>query len=154
MEHNSSRWPSSTQLGYSPDYAFVMNTKHPSVITKIPRVTVLNSVTCWIRTVISAPFPHSPHLLDCPLSAVHDVLFNVFAVARYQDAKPMILVCFRVGILSHILSELTTEGYKNLRVAHSRDKIRTISRCNTSRLTKLYLLLQHTGKTASVLRNV
>jgi len=101
-----------------------------------------------------SPLPSQSTPIGLPLSAVHDVLFNVFAVARYQDAKPMILVCFRVGILSHILSELTTEGYKNLRVAHSRDKIRTISRCNTSRLTKLYLLLQHTGKTASVLRNV
>jgi len=154
MKHNSSTWPSSTQLGYSPDHAFIMNTKHPSVITETRRVSVLNSVTCWIHTVISAPFPHSPHLLDCPLSAVHDFLFNVFAAARYQDAKPTILMCFRVGILSHILLGLTAEGYKNLRVTHSRAKLRTMSRSNTGRSTKLYLLLQQTGTVASVLHNV
>jgi len=128
VKHNSSRRPSRTRLRYSPDYAFVMNTKHPSVITETRRVPVLNSVTCWMHTVISAPFPHSAHLLDSPLSAVHYFLFNVFAAARYQDANPTILMCFRVGLLSRILLGLTAEGYKNLRVANRRAKLRTISR--------------------------
>jgi len=154
MKHSSSRWPSSTQLGYSPDYVFVMNTKHPSVITENTPRTGFQFSNVLDKYSDFSPLPSQSTPIVLPLFSCPRLLSQRISVFLYQDAKPTILLCFWVGILSHILPGVTAEGYKYLQVAHGRAKLRNISRCNTSRLTKLYLLLQHTRTTASVLRIV
>jgi len=88
-----------------------------------------------------------------PLVRCPRLLSQRICCCSVSGSKPTILMCFKVGVLSHILPGVTAEGYKNLRVAHSRAKLWTISRSNTSRLTKLSFLLQHTRTTASVLGN-
>ena len=87
-------------------------------------------------------------LVSCPRLLSQSIC--CCSVSRYKTNDLDVLQ----GRVSHILSRVTEEGYKNLRVAHSRAKLRTISRYNTSSPTKLYLLLQHIRTTASVLRNV